>query len=204
MQPHITAWKAEYGKAVWRGPYDIGPITAAVPKGARVLDEGCGSGRMAVPLERAGYRVAGLDIVREGLRELRGRADVDLVEGDVRCLPFGDGAFEAVVCYDVLQHLLGPERALAIGEARRVLAPGGFFFFEAFGIGDMRYGSDEVEPHTFRRASGIIYHYFSEGEVRDLLGGFGRVSVETRLMHKVFRGREYTRCRVFARATKGR
>jgi Methylase involved in ubiquinone/menaquinone biosynthesis len=163
VHDHLNAWKAEYGKAIWRGPYDIAPIVSLVPAGARVLDAGCGSGKMAVPLARAGYRVVGLDLVREGLREMQGRGIFGLAAGDVRCLPFRDETFDAVVCYDVLQHLLEPERALSVEEIRRVLTPGGMTFIEAFGRGDMRYGGNEVEPHTFRRETGIIYHYFSEG-----------------------------------------
>jgi SAM-dependent methyltransferase len=203
VHEHLTAWKAEYGKAVWRGPYDIAPIQAAVRPGARLLDAGCGSGRMAIPLARAGYRVIGMDLVRGGLLEMRGKADVDAVEGDVRTLPFRDGAFDAVVCYDVLQHLLEPERRTATSEVLRVLAPGGLAFFAAFGRGDMRYGGNEVEPHTFRRESGIIYHYFSEEELESLLRGFEDVLVKSTVTHKVFKGKAYDRQRVFAIGKKG-
>lgn len=203
LHDHLNAWKGEYGKSVWRGPYDIGPIAAGVRAGARVLDAGCGSGKMTIPLARAGYRVVGLDLVREGLQEMRGRGDFGLVTGDLRCLPFGDGTFEAVVCYDVLQHLLEGERARAAEEIGRVLAPGGIAFIEAFGRGDMRYGGNEVEPHTFRRESGIIYHYFSEEEMKVLLSGLEQVTVESTVTHRTFRGRGYERCRVFARGRKG-
>ncbi|OPY28263.1 MAG: hypothetical protein A4E28_01657 [Methanocella sp. PtaU1.Bin125] len=204
MHDHLTAWKAEYGKAVWRGPYDVGPVTSSVRTESRLLDAGCGSGKMAVPLARAGYRVVGMDLVRDGLREMRDKADADPVVGDVRSLPFKDGTFDAVVCYDVLQHLLEPERAGAAAEIRRVLAPGGQVFVEAFGREDMRYGGPEAEPHTFRRESGIVYHYFSEGEMESLLSGFEGVRVKSTVTRKVFRGREYIRHRIFACGTKGR
>ena len=202
MQPHLNAWKADYGKAIWRGPYDVRPVVSAVAPGARVLDAGCGSGRMAVPLARAGFRATGLDLVRAALLETRGRADVEVVEGDVLRLPFMDGSFDAVVCYDVLQHLLEEERHRAADEVLRVLAPGGKVFIAAFGRGDMRYGGREVEPHTFRRESGIIYHYFSEDELRELLGGFAGVTVESKATRRVFRGNEYARHRLLARGTK--
>lgn len=202
MQSHLTAWKAEYGKARWLGPYDIAPIATSLRPGARLLDAGCGSGRMAVPLARACYRVVGLDLVREGLQEMRWRGAVTPVEGDVRCMPFKDRSFDAVVCYDVLQHLLEPERARAVEEMRRVLAPGGRVFIGTFGREDMRYGGSEVEPHTFRRESGIIYHYFSEEEMGRLLSRFGRVRVESAATHRTFRGKDHTRHRIFASGMK--
>jgi 2-polyprenyl-3-methyl-5-hydroxy-6-metoxy-1,4-benzoquinol methylase len=204
VHDHLNAWKSEYGKAIWRGPYDLAPIASRVRQGARVLDAGCGSGKMTIPLARAGYHVAGMDLVREGLLEMRGRGDFDLVTGDVRSLPFKDDSFDAVVCYDVLQHLLEPERAGVTEEIRRVLVPGGIAFIEAFGRGDMRYGGTEVEPHTFRRETGIIYHYFSEEELEKLLSGFAEVTVKSTVTHKTFRGREYERHRVFACGVKGR
>lgn len=204
VHDHLNAWKGEYGKAIWRGPYDITPIVSAVPRGARVLDAGCGSGKMTIPLARAGYRIVGLDLVREGLQEMWGRDGcIDLVTGDVRNLPFDDSTFSAVVCYDVLQHLLEPERVRAAEEIKRVLAPGGIAFFEAFGRGDMRYGGKEVEPHTFRRETGIIYHYFSEEEMRMLLSGLEDVTVKNTVTHRTFRGRDYERCRIFAHGMKG-
>jgi SAM-dependent methyltransferase len=51
-------------------------LTAAgfQPKGARVLDIGCGPGRLAVPLAQAGARVTGLDVSAKGLDHLRANA----------------------------------------------------------------------------------------------------------------------------------
>jgi ubiquinone/menaquinone biosynthesis C-methylase UbiE len=49
--------------------------------------------------------------------------DVDLREGDAEHLPFGDASFDTVVCALALCTI--PSPAVAIGEMRRVLAPGG-------------------------------------------------------------------------------
>lgn len=194
---HLTAWKQEYSSATWKGPYDIAPITKALKPGARVLDAGCGSGKLALPLSRAGFGVVCLDVAREGLLMMR---EGDRVEGDVRSLPFKNNSFDAVVCYDVIQHLLAHERAAAVGEFYRITAPGGYLFVEAFGREDMRYGGEEVEPDTFRRQSGIIYHYFSEGELRGLLGSFANINLESRLTHRTFKGEKFLRHRIFALA----
>lgn len=101
--------------------------------GERVLEVGCGSG---VVLRDAARRVApggtavGLDpspallaVARELAAE-HGLADVvDLREGDVRALPFGDAEFDAVLAVTTLLHV--PDAARAIPEMVRVTRPGG-------------------------------------------------------------------------------
>jgi SAM-dependent methyltransferase len=166
---------------------------------ARILDVGCGNGKLFAPLNRAGFDVFGLDVSRNALRAL---APFRVVQGDARHLPFKAERFDAAVCYDVLQHLLAAERREAVGEMRRVLKPGGLLFIEAFGKEDMRYGGTPVEPDTFRRQSGIIYHYFDEAEMRDLLGEFTVLSVDSAISKKTFRGESYTRHKITAIARK--
>jgi len=198
--PHVKAWKKEYSSATWKGPYNIGPLKSIVPSGARILDVGCGSGKILAPLVRAGYHVIGVDVAREGLLMVRDGRDC-LVEGDARCLPFKDLVFDAVVCYDVLQHLYDRERGLAVAEILRVLVHGGRVFIEGFGRQDMRYGGTEVEPHTFRRESSIIHHYFSESELRELLRAIDPV-IDSRLTRKAFHGNQYLRHRLSATGIK--
>jgi SAM-dependent methyltransferase len=55
-----------------------------VPDGGRILDVGCGIGRLLIPLVRAGYQVVGLDVCdlyRRRLRALGAKAGLEL---DVR------------------------------------------------------------------------------------------------------------------------
>ncbi|HEX5640878.1 MAG TPA: class I SAM-dependent methyltransferase [Thermoleophilia bacterium] len=70
--------------------------------GASVLDIGCGTGRHAVELARAGLVVTGLDISSGMLREARRAADaagvdLELVQGDATTFDLGR-AFDAAVC----------------------------------------------------------------------------------------------------------
>ena len=87
----------------------------------RVLELGCGTGRLTIPLGRAGVRVVGIDrsvpmLARAAQRVRRGRlqAQVQLVRGDIRALPFRRRApFDLVMApYGMLQSLLR-ERDLA-------------------------------------------------------------------------------------------
>jgi ubiquinone/menaquinone biosynthesis C-methylase UbiE len=94
-------------------------------RGRRVLDVGCGTGRLTVALaERAAAKVWGVDASPEMLAEARGKVPkgVALKVARAEALPFKDGWFERVALWLVL-HLVDREAALA--EARRVLRPGG-------------------------------------------------------------------------------
>jgi ubiquinone/menaquinone biosynthesis C-methylase UbiE len=91
----------------------------------RVLDLGCGDGRVAAELARAGARVSGTDPSPVALERARAAyPDLDfrapLEDGR---LPLSDSSFELVVCLQVLQHVADTQ--LLLSEARRVLVPGG-------------------------------------------------------------------------------
>lgn len=199
MVSHLKAWENEYTRSTWRGPYSIEPMKARLNKGARVLDVGCGSGKMLAPLARAGFGIMGVDICRGALLTL---ADHRTVQGDARSLPFKDRIFNGAVCYDVLQHLLEGERSAAVREMRRVLVPGGLLFIQVFGNKDMRYGGTLVEPDTFRRHTGIIYHYFTEEEVKSMLSGFTLLQMDSAISLKTFHGEKFTRHKITAVAQK--
>jgi ubiquinone/menaquinone biosynthesis C-methylase UbiE len=102
-----------------------------------VLELGCGTGRIAVPIARAGARIVGIDRSQEMLARarkrivrarLRGR--LTLVRGDIRELPFTRGTkFSAVLAaYGILQSLTR-ERDLSrtLTAVARVLRRGGLF-----------------------------------------------------------------------------
>jgi SAM-dependent methyltransferase len=90
--------------------------------GRRVLDIGCGTGRVALRLQHDhGARVTGIDPSQEMLGAAR-EWGLDVRVARAEHLPFPDGAFERALMQMVL-HLTVRSRALA--EARRVLEAGG-------------------------------------------------------------------------------
>ncbi len=92
----------------------------------RVVDLGCGSGRTLLWNRDWGARLTGIDIAPFFSREAR--QDVDLLIGDLRRLPFGDGTFTKAFSLDVLEHLSPEALRGMLAEASRVLAPGGALF----------------------------------------------------------------------------
>jgi SAM-dependent methyltransferase len=146
----------------------------------RVLDVGCGIGRMARPL--AGYLASagsydGFDINREGISWCRRRyADrpnfrfelADLhnrrynPQGTQRAeefrFPYDDATFDLAICTSVLTHLLEAQADHYLAEISRVLAPGGrvlatFFLLDDESRGALREGRAGL---AFREAEGPV------------------------------------------------
>jgi len=104
-------------------------IEAAALPGARFFEIGVGTGRIALPLQRRGCWVAGIDLSAAMMAAYRDKAAAAglptprLLRGDVTRLPLADASVDVVMEVHVL-HLV-PGWRQAIGEIRRVLAPGG-------------------------------------------------------------------------------
>jgi SAM-dependent methyltransferase len=88
-----------------------------LPREARVLDVGAGTGHSAALL--GARESVAVDVDPDALAG-QGRTTV---VADMRALPFPDASFGAVVAIQSLEHVPDPERAVA--EMARVLAPGG-------------------------------------------------------------------------------
>jgi SAM-dependent methyltransferase len=90
----------------------------------RVLDVGCGEGRLTRELRTRGWSISGID-ASPTMIELAWAADPDGDYGvaDAAALPFADATFELVIAFMSLQDVDEPE--LAIAEAARVLQPAG-------------------------------------------------------------------------------
>lgn len=108
-------------------------IAAVAPDGARVLEVGCGPGRLSILLARKhGLDVTGLDLDPTMIKRARENADgsrsgdqrrPSFLVGDVASLAFPDRSFDLVVSTLSMHHWADPTAGLA--EVGRVLRPGG-------------------------------------------------------------------------------
>lgn len=113
-------------------PVSAGLLRAAdFRPGDRVLDVACGTGVIArLAAERVGATgaVTAIDVAPDMVEVARrspapAQPSIDWHVGDATSLPFPDGAFDVVTCQMGLMFI--DDRAGAVAEMRRVLAPGG-------------------------------------------------------------------------------
>lgn len=92
----------------------------------KVLELGCGTGRMANSLFKIATEVYGVDVSEEVLKIAKSKyPDLKLTCSEVVNLPYQDNCFDLVLINGSLHHFFAVEKAFA--EAYRVLKPGGFF-----------------------------------------------------------------------------
>jgi SAM-dependent methyltransferase len=96
------------------------------PRQGTILDAGCGTGQLSLPLAARGSEVHGIDISQEmvGIAQSKARPDwrAHYQAGDVRDLPYADGRFDAVVVSKLFQHI--EDWPAACRELIRVARPG--------------------------------------------------------------------------------
>jgi SAM-dependent methyltransferase len=97
---------------------------------ARVVDVGCGAGRLLTWLAARGRRGVGVDVSRRSLELARERSGLSVLRGDNLALPLRDGAVDLVVSDGVIHHTADPAGAFA--ENCRVLRPGGRLYLGVY------------------------------------------------------------------------
>ena len=115
----------------------VGALIEMLPEHGRVLDVGCGYGRVTVPLARAGFAVHGLDLSPSMIEAARTAADaeglvVGLTIASMTTLPFAADSFDALIClWSAFNELLEEaEQIRTIAEVWLVLDLGGFSLIE--------------------------------------------------------------------------
>jgi ubiquinone/menaquinone biosynthesis C-methylase UbiE len=143
-------------KKFWR---DLNFIKSYSRPGNRVLDYGCGNGRLLEILPQ-GIEYHGIDISQKLLAEAkrkyptdgRRRAYFKKISPVITRLPFPDNHFDAIYSIAVLHHLPGKESRLTLaGEFKRILRPSGYLIVSVWNLWQLRYF-----PRIFQNWKGKI------------------------------------------------
>jgi SAM-dependent methyltransferase len=91
-----------------------------------LLDLGCSSGSFLEFMRSESWKLFGVEMSAEGARVAEERSKAQVFVGDILDAPFQHESFDAITCFDVLEHLYEPRRVMArVGEW---LKPGGIFY----------------------------------------------------------------------------
>ena len=111
--------------------------------GGPVLELGCGTGRVALPLLAAGLHVTGIDIspallelARTKISEQGATGHAKLVEGDMRAFDLGRSDYSLAICAsNTFMHLESQaDQSLALAQTHRHLRPGGWLWIDLFNV----------------------------------------------------------------------
>lgn len=83
-----------------------------IPRDAKILDTGCGPGKLSHFWAQKGYDIVGIDISDEALRITKEKG-VEVIKADAKRMPFKDNTFDLVYTDGLLEHFIDPETILA-------------------------------------------------------------------------------------------
>jgi len=149
-----------------------------LPSPAYLLDAGCGRGRNALALSRAGFSVYACDLLLVAIGVAKSRvqqagAPVSFQACDLASLPYVDNYFTAAICVHVLPYHLKAGIIKCAHELWRVLKPNGWLYFDLLDPEDAEYGcGGKLEEHTFLGPDGMPLHFSPRQELEELTQGF--------------------------------
>jgi SAM-dependent methyltransferase len=124
---------AHYDRLFGRG-YVAFWLSQARKRGGPILELGCGTGKLSIPLAEAGFSVVGLDNSPALLQFAGGKNDdVKWIEGDMRSFDLDETFALIMLPSNNLGHLHTPEDfENCVGCVKRHLQPGGAFVIDVF------------------------------------------------------------------------
>jgi len=173
--------------------FELNEFISMVPKEAKVLDVGCGSGRDLHYLMDYKFDVVGIDLSEGIINEAKKRVPKGNFQiMDMRGMEFEDNTFDGIWCCVTLCNIKREDLQRTLKEFKRILKPRGVLYIsvkEGEGervINDEKYNNlplhftfyqkDEIENALKKENFNIIKNYASEGEDANWMNIFTKAS----------------------------
>lgn len=153
--------------------------------GGRILDCGCGYGRLLAEFAQCGYRdVVGADFSEGMLRRcniLHPDLNLRLVQNDGKTLPFRDHSFDAVLLFTLLTCMpMESEQRGLFAEVQRVLRPGGLVYISDLLLNTDSRNLDRYKQFAeqlgdygvFRLPEGVVVRHHTKGWIQSITEAF--------------------------------
>ena len=166
---HAKEFAQKAGSAV----YDtMSQFTKLLPKGGKILDAGCGSGRDTMLFGQGGFDATGLDLSSGLIEEAKKEnPECKFLVGDMRALPFPNNDFDGVWANASLLHFeTRQDVEKSLQEFNRVLKEHGILYVSVkLQTGKEKTGLEEDK----RFAESRFFQYFTPEEMHELLKDAG-------------------------------
>lgn len=129
----------------------------------RIVDGGCGTGKMVQELAKKGYRVCGFDLSLEMIRHAGGKGKLLLWKGDIKNLSLKCNWNVFLCLYDSIQYAPKTEIDTILTEVSRCLMPAGLFIFDVVTeYHVLKYWADFTETRRFRGKTVIRQSWYDK------------------------------------------
>ncbi len=189
--PDKIDWEAFYTEGNRKPPFLtdkpdenlVGYFEQGYLKPGRAIDLGCGTGRNAVYLAKAGCRVDAVDLSETAVRKARtfarrSEVDVEFTVGSIFDLALSGGRYDLAYDAGLLHHLQPHRRPYYLKKVHAILKPNGVFGMTCFDVSggvpkeDWEiYEEGKMPPgigYTEDRLRAILQHYFEIIEFRPM------------------------------------
>ncbi|CAH0536641.1 class I SAM-dependent methyltransferase [Vibrio marisflavi] len=162
----MSEWDSVASQVSFNLEISANAFVATVPIEAKVLDFGCGYGRITHQISELGYnKVIGIDSLKEMInRGLGEYPELDLRHFSTDVLPFSDNEFDSIITCAVFTCIPNKSsREQVLSELRRVLKPNGVIYLAEF--------CSDVSLH-FVSGTGVSMWHSKKVELEELLEDF--------------------------------
>lgn len=182
-QESTKFWNQAAGTKTFTHPLDHARLAQARARDARILDFGCGQGRLCGELVQLGFTaVVGVDSSPEMIRAAQARVPgASFVLSDGGALPFAAGSFDAALLFAVLTCIPDDQaQKNLLAEFKRTLRPGGLLLISDYPLQTdarnldryAKFAHEAGGPGSFRLREGTLLRHHRREWFTELLADF--------------------------------